>query len=140
MRRGPKRGTILRLEGHQRAIGPGAGRAPRLVQEHEREQRGDLGIVGQPVAEQAAQVEGFGRQVATAEVRSAARGVALVEDEVDDASTDARRVVRESMSGSANGCPESATVRLARLMRWAMVASGTKKAVAISWSSSLRRR
>ena len=51
-------------------------------------------------------------------------------------STRARRSALASAPGSANCSPDSATLRLARLIRWAIVASGTRKAAAISFVDS----
>ena len=39
--------AVLLGERDQRAVGAGAGRAPRVGQQHEREQPGDLAVVGQ---------------------------------------------------------------------------------------------
>src|SRR6266849_554932 len=47
-------------------------------------------------------------------------------------STDERRAARSSPRGTSNTTPFSASVRLARTIRWAMVGSGTRKARAIS--------
>src|SRR6185369_4176260 len=50
--------------------------------------------------------------------------------------TDASRASKSGPVGTSNGTRASASVRLARTMRWAIVASGTRKARAIS---SVRR-
>ena len=61
------------------------------------------------------------------------RRVALVEDQVDDLEHRRRGARRaRSRAGTSNGTRASASVRLARTMRCAMVASGTRKARAIS--------
>ena len=48
------------------------------------------------------------------------------------ASTEARRLTSSAPRGTSKGMRFSASVRLARTMRWATVASGTRKARAIS--------
>ena len=61
------------------------------------------------------------------------RRVALVEDEVDRPPAPTTGGPRGSAPrGTSNGTRASASVRLARTIRWAIVASGTRKARAIS--------
>ena len=61
----------------------------------------------------------------------AAAGVALVEDQVEhvEHGPDGRRLLVGE--GSRNGTPDALIVRFAREIRWAIVASGTRKALAI---------
>ena len=61
------------------------------------------------------------------------RRVPLVEDEVDDLEHRRQaRVAARRPRGTSNGTRASASVRLARTMRWATVGSGTRNARAIS--------
>ena len=64
--------------------------------------------------------------------RPAARGVALVEDQVQDVEHRAEALRASAGSGMAKGTPESRMRPFARLIRWAIVASGTRNARAIS--------
>jgi hypothetical protein len=62
----------------------GAGGAARVVDEHERQQARGLGVVGHELDEQAAEPDRLGAQLLAHEPIAGRRGVALVEDEVDD--------------------------------------------------------
>jgi hypothetical protein len=81
-----------------------------VVERHEREQARDLLMVG------------LGRQLASEPDRLGGEldvaGVALVEDQIKHAQH------RGDVTGLLNRTPE--TLRLTLLMRWAMVASGTR--------------
>jgi hypothetical protein len=71
-------------------------------------------------------------QVRTVDVQPRGGGIALVEDEVEHVITAAICSSRSSGGGMPNVAPASRMDCLARLTLWAMVASGTKKAPAIS--------
>ena len=71
--------------------------------------------------------------VGALQVGAGARRVALVEDQVEHVQHRARAVARARRSGgSANGVPAALIVSFARLIRCAIVASGTRNARAIS--------
>jgi hypothetical protein len=86
-----------------------------VVQQHERQQPGRLLVVGDRV-QPPGQADRLGGQVDVA-------GVALVEHEVEHPQH------RDQRAGLVERDP--LTVRLARLIRWAIVASGTRYASAI---------
>ena len=106
----------------------------RVGQQHQREQAGDLGVRrGCSAAERAREPDRLGRELDAHELRPRAARVALVEDQVEHVQHGreaARR--RSAASGSAKGVPDSWIVCFARLMRCAIVASGTRNALAIS--------
>ncbi len=131
-RRAVPPGAVLHGQGDEGPVGRDPGRPARLGQEHECEQTGYLGLVGQQLVEQASEADGFRRQVGAVQVGAAARRIALVEDEVDHPEHQPEPLGVGLVVGSANRSPDSAAVRLALLMRWAMVVSGTRKAAAIS--------
>src|SRR6266516_1075594 len=75
---------ILRLEEHDLAVAGGAGLAPRIVEEHEGEERAELRRIGQEPAEQAGEPDRLGAQLAPDERLAEGRRVALVEHQVGD--------------------------------------------------------
>ncbi len=77
-------GAVLLGEGDQPAVGTAASRAPGVGEQHEREEAGDLGILGQAGPDAPGQPDGLARQVGAGQVRAAAAGVALVEQQVED--------------------------------------------------------
>ena len=81
--RGVPEGAVLVGEGDERAVGRGAGRAAGVVEEHQREQAVDLGVVGER-RDLAGEADRLGGEVDVA-------GVALVEDQVERAE-DGRQV------------------------------------------------
>ena len=76
--------TILIVEQHDLAVGCRARRAPRFMQQHQREQAHRFGL-GQQVDEQPAEPDCFARQVDAGQRRPRRRKIAFVEDEIDDA-------------------------------------------------------
>ena len=79
--------------------------------------------------EQPGEADRLGREVRPLEVVARTRGVALVEDQVQDVQ-DRRpsRSVRSSAGGSANPSSLCLMLALARLIRWPIVVSGTRNA------------
>ena len=76
--------AVLVLEEHELAVRPGPRVAPRVVQEHQREQAERLGLVGHELGEDARQPDRLGRELAPDERLAGRRAVALVEDQVED--------------------------------------------------------
>ena len=70
-------GDVAAVAGHARV-------AARVVDEHERQQPGGLGVVGHELREQAAEADRLDAQLGAHQAVAGAGGVALVEDEVDD--------------------------------------------------------
>ena len=79
----PERPVLLG-QGHQLAVGAGAARTPGVGQHHEGEQAGDLGVLGQGRPHRPGQPDGLAGQVGPSQVGTAAAGVALVEQQVED--------------------------------------------------------
>ena len=76
-------GAVLLGQRDELAVGAGAGGAPGVGQQHEREQAGDLGVVGQRRVHRPGQADGLAGEVGAGEVGTAAGGVALVEQQVE---------------------------------------------------------
>ena len=76
--------SILLGERDQGAVVADAGRPAGVGQEHQREQTGDLAVVGQEAPQLARQPDPLRAQLDPLERRTRARGVALVEDQVQD--------------------------------------------------------
>jgi hypothetical protein len=57
--------------------------AAGVLQEHQREQAGDLGFVGHELVEDPAEADGFDTQISADGVGAGCGGVALVEEEID---------------------------------------------------------
>ena len=79
----PSRAVLL-VEGSEQPLGVDACVSPRVVEQHEREQRLDLGFAGQQAVEQAPQPDRLGAQLAPHQRIARGGAVALVEHEVDD--------------------------------------------------------
>ena len=93
----------------------------------------DLGLLGDELGEDAAEAERVLAERGAHPVVAGGRRVALVEDQVDDLEHRRRGAARSSAPrGTSKGTRASASVRLARTMRWAIVGSGTRNARAIS--------
>ena len=75
--------AILLVEEHELAVRAGARVAPRVLEEHEREQAGDLRLVGHQRAENTRQPDRLGAELPPHERLARGRRVALVEDEVE---------------------------------------------------------
>ena len=76
--------SILVGERDDVAIGVDPRRPPRIDQEHQGEEAGDLGVVGQLRVDHRREPDRLVRQVDPLELASAAAGVPLVEDQVED--------------------------------------------------------
>ena len=113
----------------------GAGRAPRVVQHEEGSQAEDLRVVRQQPAQQRRQPQRLVAQVDADQRRvvgDLAGRVPLVEDQVHHVQDRGRALASSGPSGSRNGMPAPTIFFLARTRRWAIVDSGTRKALAIS--------
>ena len=77
-------GPILVGQRDQGAIGRRSGRAAGIDQEHQGEQPGDLGVIGQQAPRHPRQADRLVRQLGSMELCSTTAGIALVEDEVQD--------------------------------------------------------
>ena len=76
--------AVLLLERDEVAVFVDTTRAARVVEEHEREQRQRLGLVRHELRQGTGEANGFVREALTHEVGARARGVALVEEQVQD--------------------------------------------------------
>ena len=85
-------GAVLLGEWDQRAVGAGTRRAPRVGEQHEREEPGHLAVVGEQAADFAGEADGFTREIRTLQIGARRRGVALVEDQVQHLQHDAQPV------------------------------------------------
>ena len=120
------------LEENDRVFGE-ARVAPGVVHQHQREQSVHLGLVGHQLGERTAESDRLCREVA-------ATAVALVEDQVDDREDGGDAVGKQGAGGTRNGIPAALILRFARTSRFAIVASGTRNARAISVVSPPRLR
>jgi hypothetical protein len=78
----PPEAAVLGLEQYQLAAGSGARVAARMLEQHQREQARHLGLVRHQPAQHARQSDRLGAQLAPHQGLTRARGVALVEDQV----------------------------------------------------------
>ena len=81
---GPRACGPARPSGTSSPSARGAGRAPGVGEQHEGEQAGHLGVLGQRGVHGPGQADGLAGQVGPGQVGTAAGGVALVEEEVQD--------------------------------------------------------
>ena len=105
----------------------------RRLDLHQRDEAVDLRLLRGELGQDAAEAQRVLAERGPHPVVAGGRRVALVEDEVDD--LEHRRQARARAprrAGPRTGTRASASVRLARTMRWAMVGSGTRNARAIS--------
>ena len=79
----PKR-TVLFIEWDELARGAGARGAAGIGEEHKREQAGDFGVIREQSVGGAGKADSLCREVEALQLRAGARGVALVEDEIED--------------------------------------------------------
>ncbi len=79
----PERPILLR-ERDQLAARAGPRRPPGVGEEDQREQAADLAVAGQQAAQQARQPQRLAGELAALQLGSAARGIPLVEDQVED--------------------------------------------------------
>ena len=103
-------GSVLVGEGNQAAVGAGPRRPTGVVQQHQRQQPGRFLVIGHR-RQLPGEPDRLGRQVDVT-------GIALVEHEIQHPQH------RGEIAGLVE--PHAATVRLARLIRCAIVASGTR--------------
>ena len=75
-------GAVLLGQRHQRAVGPRAGRPPRVGQQHQRQQAGYLAVGGQQPVQDPGQPDGLGGQVRADQPGARGGGIALGEDQV----------------------------------------------------------
>jgi hypothetical protein len=75
--------AVLVGQQHQVTARRGAGRAPGLRQQHEREQPGHLGLIGHQPGQQPAEPDGLGAQAGPGQLVTGAGRVALAEDQVE---------------------------------------------------------
>ena len=99
--------------------------APRVVDEHQREQPVHLGLVGHQLGERAAEPDRLRSEVASP-------AVALVEDQVDDGEHGGQSIGEQMGRRDAKRIPAALIFRFARTRRLAIVSSGTRKARAMS--------
>ena len=124
---------VLLVERDERAVGARAFGATRVGEQHEREQAGDLAVVGEQRVQHAGEPDRLGGEVGALQVVARRGRVALVEDEVEHLQHDAQPL-GALVVGRERGTSAPAVLIdcLARLMRCAIVASGTRNAAAIS--------
>ena len=102
-------------------------------EQHQGEQPDRLGVVGHRGVQPAGQADGLGRQLPALELGAGGGRVALVEDQVEHVAHDGEPLVALARAtGASKRAPASVIRCLARLIRWAIVASGTRNAAAIS--------
>ena len=92
----------------QRDVAPvaaDAGVAARVVDEHERQQAGGLGVVGHQLGEQAPEADRLRAQLGAHQAVAGAGRVALVEDEVDDGEDAGEAIGDLGVVGDAVGDP-----------------------------------
>ncbi|CAM5255657.1 hypothetical protein STANM309S_01499 [Streptomyces tanashiensis] len=122
---------VLLRQGYEFPARARAGRAAGVREQHQREQARRLGVVGGEPVQHPGEPDRLRGQLGRGQHVAGAGRVALVEDEVGTCRTSARRAVRSSPSGCARDSPPALITCLARLIRCAMVGSGTRKAAAI---------
>ena len=123
--------SILFVERNQLAFRSGAGQPPGIRQDHEREQTGDLAKRrhrGEEVVNRTGKPNRLIRQIAALQVRANTAAVALIEDEVEHMQHGPEPFRSFRRFGMLNGTPEVLMHCLARLIRCAIVASGTRNA------------
>ena len=95
--------AVLVGEAHERAVGRGAGRPPRLGEQHEREQPEHLGLVRHQIREQAGEADRLGTELVAHEVFACRGEIALVEHEVHHGQHRPRRSGSSASSGTRYG-------------------------------------
>ncbi|GIU90476.1 MAG: hypothetical protein KatS3mg010_1575 [Acidimicrobiia bacterium] len=127
-------GPVLLGERHERTARPGARPAAScLGQQHQREQPGDLAVVGQRTVQHPRQPDRLRREVRADQASAPDDAVyPSLNIRYSTARTAATRAGRSRSSGRPNVAPAPRTCCFARLIRCAMVASGTRNARAIS--------
>jgi hypothetical protein len=77
-------GAVLVAQPDEVALRRGPGGPPRLDEQHQRQEPQHFRFVRHQVGQQPRQADRFGAEIVTAELVARARGVAFVEDQVDD--------------------------------------------------------
>jgi hypothetical protein len=124
--------AILVQQQHGLSRGAGPRAQPRGLDLHERDQAVDLGLLGREPGQDAPQAQRLVAQRGPHPVVARRGRIALVEDEVDDLEHRGQPRGELGPRGISKGTPASARVRFALTMRWATVASLTRKARASS--------
>ena len=125
--------AVLFGQRDQRAILVATSRPTGLDQQHQRKQAEYLRLVGHQFGEDAAQTDRLPGEFLPGEAVARSGRVTLVEDEIDDRERRAETIRQfRVLLGTRYGMPASRIFVFARLMRWAIVVSGTTKARAIS--------
>ena len=104
-RAGVPEAAVLVGEQHELALRREARVAARVLQQHQREQPERLGLVRHQHAEELREPDRLAAEVAAHERRARARGVALVEDEVEDAQGGGEPVRQHGVGGHAERDP-----------------------------------
>ena len=123
---------VLLGQRDERAVPGGPRRAPGVGEQHQREQPGGLRVVGQQPAQQAGQPDSLAGQVGALQVLAGRGRVSLVEHQVQDLLHRPQARLAVAGPGAVNRAPAARICCLARLIRCAIVASGTPNARAIS--------
>src|SRR5689334_17601281 len=76
--------AVLLVEECRLAVGSNARLAPRVVEEEQRQEAGNFGLVGHQLGEEPAEADRLVAEVVANQVVATRRGVALIEDEVYD--------------------------------------------------------
>ena len=98
--------AILLLEQHEVAVRADPCRAPRVVEEHQREQPGRLRLVGQQQVDDPGEPDRLRREVLAHDRVARGRGVALVEDQVEHREHGGEPVRRARRAAARRaGCP-----------------------------------
>ncbi len=95
--------AILLGERDQGAVGQGAGRAPGVREQHERQEPRRLAVVGQQPAEGTGQPDRLAGELRAPEVGAGGGGVAFVEDQVQDVQDHPQPVRLLGLRGHAEG-------------------------------------
>ena len=120
--------AVLIGEQDEIALGVEAGLAPGVVEQHERQETVDLGLIGDELAQHAAQADRFRAQIVADELVPCGGAVSLVEHQVQHVEHGIETLGALGRLRNGEGMPAARILRLARTSRWAMVASGTRKA------------
>ena len=112
--------------------GPSAGGPPRVGQQHQRQQAGHLAVLRQQPVQPAGEPDRLPDSAGPVSSSPSLVRVALVEDQVQHVQHGAAAArSAPPRPGCSKSDPAWLIVCLARLIRWAMVASGTPNAAAI---------
>ena len=106
--------------------------APRVMQQHQREQSPHLAVVRHQLAQHQAEPDRLVAQLLAHETVALGGGVALIEDQIDHAEHPAHSIRQLLIGGTSYGIRASAIFRLARTIRLPIVGSATRNARAIS--------